>query len=184
MTMPYPAPTPAPNQAPYAVFSGALGDTASGGWFTARAEVSNGFVTLWVALPTGWSQVFSVPAHEVTVKSAAQRITLVVRGFSYPLLAYPQAVNRAIGYGIAGGVADILEKPRFEMGVDVGRAVNVAGAAHAFQLGGGPDFLLAAQRSGARTSRFGYGPILAIGCGAGILVVIVVTCLTLVAVSL
>ncbi|MFT4158249.1 MAG: hypothetical protein QM630_10060 [Microbacterium sp.] len=68
-----------PYQHPYATFSGALGDTATGGWYPANVEVSNGFVTLWVALPTGWAQYFSVPAQEVAVKSAAQRITLIVR---------------------------------------------------------------------------------------------------------
>ena len=166
------------------MFSGALGDNVSGGWFAARAEVNNGFVNLWVSSPTGWSLVFSVPAHEVTVKSAAQRITLVVRGQSYPLLADPRSVSRAIHHGIAGGVADILEKPRFEMGVDLARGVNVAGAAHSFHLGGGPEFLVAAQQAGARTSRVGYGPILAIGCGAGIFIVIAVTAITVMFVSL
>lgn len=175
---------PPPYHPPYAVFSGALGDNVSGAWFPARAEVSNGYVTLWVATPNEWTQVFSVPAHEVTVKSAAQRITLVVRGQSYPILADPRSVDRAIRYGIAGGVADILEKPRFEMGVDLGRSINVAGAAYSFHLGGGPEFLAAAQRSGARTSRFGYGPIIAIGCGAGIFIVIAVTAITVLFISL
>lgn len=173
-----------PNQWPYAVFDGALGDNTIGAYVRARAEVSAGMVSLWVASPTGWILYFSVPAHEVVVKSAAQRITLVVRGQSYPLLADPAAVSRAIHYGIAGGVADILDKPRFEMGVDIGRGISVAGAAHSFHLSGGPAFIAAAQQSGARSSRLGYGPILAIGCGSGILVVIVVTMVTVFMLSL
>ncbi|WPF81411.1 hypothetical protein SANBI_002705 [Sanguibacter sp. 4.1] len=176
MTMPY--------KMPSAVFSGAFGDNATGQYFPARAEVSDGFVTLWIASPTGWTQYFRVPAQEVVVKSAAQRITLAVHGQSYPILADPRSVDRAIGHGIAGGVADILDKPRFEMGVDLARTVNVAGAAYSFHLGGGPGFIAAAQQSGARTSRLGYGPILALGCGGGVLVVVVVTLVTLLAISL
>ncbi len=173
-----------PHQQPYATFSGALGDNASGGYFPARAEVSNGFVTLWVALPTGWTQYFSVPASAVVVKSAAQRITLVVHGQSYPLLADHRAVNRALGYGIAGGVADVLDKPRLEMGFDVARGVSVAGAAHAFHASGGPSFIAASRQAGARTSRLGYGPIIAIGCAAGLVVVVAVTVITVLALSL
>lgn len=176
MTMPPPPPS--------AVFSGALGDNASGSWSTARAEVSGGMVTLWVASPTGWTPLFSVPAHEVTVKSAAQRITLVVRGQSYPILADPRAVGRAIGYGVAGGVADVLDKPGFEMGVDVGRSVNQVSAAQSFRIGAGPEFLAAARQSGARASRLGYGAIAAIGCGGGLAVVILVTVVTVVALGL
>lgn len=66
------------------------------------------------------------------------RITLIVRGQHCVLLAKPRAAQRALPYAIAGGVADILKKPRFEMGVDPGRGINVAGAAHSFNLGGGP----------------------------------------------
>ncbi|WP_430592111.1 hypothetical protein [Humidisolicoccus flavus] len=180
MTLPYP-PTAQP---PSAVFSGALGDHVSGGWFPAQAEVSNGFITLWVALPNGWTQYFSVPAQEVVVKSAAQRITLVVRGQNYVLLADARSVKRALRLGIAGGVASVLDKPRFGVGVDLGRAINVAGGARSFQLGGGPEFLAAAQHTGARTSRVGYGPILGIGIGCGALVVVGVTIITLIAINL
>lgn len=178
MTTQYPPPP-----APYAVFSGALGDNASGGWLPARAEVGNGVITLWVGLPSGWTQYFSVRADEVTVKSAAQRITLVVNGQSYPLLADPAAVGRAIGLGAVGGVAGMLDKPGLELGADVGRGVNLAGGARSFQVGGGPEFLAAARQSGARTSRLGYGPLIAIGCGGGLLVVLLVTVITVVAVS-
>lgn len=173
-----------PHQQPYAVFTGALGDNAAGGYFPARAEVSDGAVTLWVASPSGWTQYFSVPAHEVVVRSAAQRITLVVRGQSYPLLADPRAVDRGIQLGAAGTVAEILDKPRFGVGIDVRRGVNVAGAAHSFHLSGGPEFVAAAQHAGARASRLGYGPILAIGCGAGLLIVVTVTAITVFVLSL
>jgi hypothetical protein len=146
--------------------------------------VKDNVVSLWVASPAGWTHYFSVPAHEVVVKSAAQRITLVVRGQSYPLLADPRAVNRGIGLGIAGGVAEVMDRPRLELGVDVGRGTNVAGAAHAFQISGGPAFIAAAQQSGARASRLGYGPLLAIGCGAGLVIVIFVTVITVFLLSL
>ncbi|RYY47165.1 MAG: hypothetical protein EON53_07995 [Actinomycetales bacterium] len=172
-----------PDHPPAAVFCGAWGDHATGQYSPARAEVSDGFVTFWVASPTGWTQYFRVPAREVRVRSAAQRITLVVHGRSYPMLADPRSVNRAIGLGVAGGVADILDEPRVEMGVDLARTINVAGAAHSFHVGGGPGFIAAARQAGARTSRLGYGPILAIGCGLGVLVVVVVTIVTLLAIS-
>lgn len=180
---PQPPQYPSPPPAPYAVFSGMLGDNASGGWLLARAEVGNGLIALWVELPSGWTQYFSVRADEVTVKSAAQRITLVVHGQTYPLLADARAVGRAIGLGVVGGVADVVGKPGLEIGADLGRGANVAGAARAFQQGGGPEFLVAARQSGARTSRLGYGPLLAIGCGGGLLVVVLVTVITLVAIN-
>ena len=170
MTVPHPQPD--------AVFSGALGDTTSGTYHPARAEVSSGMVSVWVVTPAGWTLVFSVPAHEVVVKSAAQRITLVVRGQSYPLLADPGAVARANQYGIAGGVADVLNKPQLAMSMDMGRGASVAGGARSFYANGGPGFVAAARQSGARTSRLGYGPIVAIGCGAGLVVVVVVTAIT------
>lgn len=173
-----------PNNLPYAVFSGSLGDNATGNWYPAQAEVRNGFVTLWVGSPAGWAQYFSVPATEVTVKSAAQRITLVVRGQSYPILAKPRAVGRAIRYGVAGTAASILDKPVFEAGVDVGRGVNQLAAGAAFHSGGGPEFIAAAQYSGARVSRLGYGAIVALGCGGGVAAVVVILVVTMIAISL
>lgn len=177
-------PYPPPYQPPSAVFAGALGDHASGGWFPARAEVGNGFITLWVALPNGWTQYFSVPAQAVTVKSAAQRITLVVHGRSYVLLADARTVSRGIKHGIIGGAASVLDKPVLGAGVDVARGFNVAAGAHSFQLGGGPEFLAAARNSGAQTSRMGYGPLLGIGCGCGVLAVGAVTVVTVLAIGI
>jgi hypothetical protein len=166
------------------VFSGSFGDHASGGWFPAHAEVSQGFISLWVELPTGWHRYFSVTAPEVTVKSAGQRITLVVHGQSFVLLADPRMINRANRHAALGIAANVLDKPVFGAGVDVNRAINVAGAAHSFTLGGGPEFVAAARQSGARTSRMGYGPLLALGCGGGILLVFAISVVTLLAIGL
>lgn len=159
-----------PSPYPHAVFTGALGDTATGGWYPAQAEVSNGFVTLWVASGAGWTQHFSVPAHEVTVKSAAQRITLMVRGQSYPILAKPAAVGRAIAYGGGSTYAEVFDRPVFEAGVDVGRGMNQVASGAAFHSNGGPEFIAAARASGAQVSRLGYGALVAIGCGGGLFV--------------
>ena len=106
------------------------------------------------------------------MKSAAQRITLVVRGQSYPILANPRAVTRALGYGVAGTVASVLDKPIYGAGVDAGRAVNQASAAHSWSAGGGPQFIAAARQSGANVSRLGYGSVAAIGCGGALAVVV------------
>lgn len=173
-----------PNHLPSAVFSGALGDDTTGAWYPAQAEVSNGFVTLWIGSPTGWAQQFSVPAAEVAVKSAAQRITLTVRGQSYPILADPHAVGRAHRYNAMGAAAGILDKPILEAGADAGRGLNQMAAAGSFHIGGGPEFLAAARVSGARVSRLGYGAIAAIGCGGGLAVVIAVLVITVIVLNL
>ncbi|WP_309103787.1 hypothetical protein [Microbacterium sp.] len=177
MTMP-------PSHLPYAVFSGALGDAASGAWYPARAEVSNGFITLWVGSSTGWAQYFSVPAAEVTVKSAAQRITLTVRGQSYPILADPHAVGRALRYNALGVAAHVLDRPILGAGADVGQGLNQVAAAGSFHIGGGPEFLTAARFSGAQVSRLGYGAIAAIGCGGGLAVVILTLVITVIVLNL
>ncbi len=165
-----------PLQHPHAVFSGAWGDTTTGAWYPVQAVVSAGIVTLWVASAAGgWTQHFSVPAQEVTVKSAAQRITLAVGGRSYPILADPAAVGRALGFtsmGIVGGITH--HHPGYGVASDVGRGVNQVAAANAFSARGGGEFLSAMRASGARVSRLGYGAIAAIGCGGGALVVFVV----------
>ncbi|MFD5213608.1 hypothetical protein [Microbacterium sp. NPDC058345] len=168
----------APPPLPHAVFSGALGDTATGGWFPAQAVVSAGLVTLWVASRSGWAQQFSVPASEVTVKSAAQRITLHVHGRSYPILADPRAVNRALNLGAVGVAGHIVDAPGAVVAGDVGRTMNQAAAAHAFTARGGQEFLAAMRSSGARVSRLGYGAIVAIGCGGGLALVIATLVIT------
>lgn len=173
-----------PNPLPAAVFSGALGDNTTGGWYPARAEVHNGQVTLWVASNGAWAPHFTVPAHEVTVKSAAQRITLMVRGQSYPILAKPEAIGRGIGYTVAGTVAGALDKPVFAAGTDVGRGLNQVSAGAAFHSSGGPEFIAAARASGARVSRLGYGPLLAIGCGGGLFAAVAVTVITVLVLNL
>lgn len=167
-----------PPPPPHAVFSGALGDNATGGWYAAQAVVSDGLITLWVGSPAGWAKHFSVPAREVTVKSAAQRITLKLRGRSYPILADPAAVNRALGLtgmGIAGGVTG---SSGVSMASGVGRAMNQVGAANSFSVQGGGEFLAAARASGARVSRLGYGALAAIGCGGGLVAVLAVLFIT------
>lgn len=148
---------------PYAAFDGAYGDNATGTYSPARAEVAGGYVTLWVGSLAGWAQYFSVPAPEVVVKSAAQRITLVVRGRSYPILADPTVINRVLGYTMLGVAANMLDKPVFGAGLDVGRGLTQVSAANAWRAGGGPAFIDAARYSGVQVSRLGYGPLVAIG---------------------
>lgn len=158
-----------PPSAPYAVFSGALGD--AGGWRPAQAVVSDGMLTLWVAGLSGWMQHVTAPASAVRVKSAAQRITLVVHGQSYPILADPSAVGRALGYNAAGTIGGLVNAPGLSVGGDVGRGLNQAGAARAFQAQGGAEFLAAMRASGAQVSRLGFGALFAIGCGGALLVI-------------
>lgn len=163
---------------PSAVFSGALGDKATGQWFHAQVSVGAGMVSLWVATPTGWVEQFRVPATEVTVRSAAQRITLDVRGQSYPILADPAAINRAMhftGVNIAGG---IIGSPGVSLTSNIARGANQAAAAQAFYAQGGGEFLAAMRASGARVSRLGYGPLIAIGCGGGLLIAFVTIVIT------
>lgn len=93
-----------------AVVTGALGDNATGGYLPAHAEVSDGVVTLWVASPQGWVQYVSVPATEVVETSAAQRITLEVRGRKYQILAFIAAASQSgarvsrLGYGAIAAI--------------------------------------------------------------------------------
>ncbi len=164
---------------PSAVFSGWLGDPATGGWSPTRAEVGGGWITLWIASANGWEQHFRVSAPEVAVKSAAQRITLVVRGQNFPILSQPAAVDRSMAYGAAGAAGGALHLPALRTAATVGRGFNQASAASAFNAGGGPQFLAAARASGAQVSRVGYGPLLGIGCVVGVVVVIAVVVITM-----
>ncbi|WP_309127494.1 hypothetical protein [Microbacterium sp.] len=167
-----------PPPLPHAVFTGAWGDTETRGWSAAQAVVSEGMVTLWIASPNGWMQQFTAPASQVTAKSAAQRITLNVHGRSYPILADPGAVGRALnltGMGIAG---NLIDAGGVSAASGVGRTVNQAAAAHSFTAGGGKEFLTAMRASGARVSRLGYGAIVAIGCGGGLALVIATLVIT------
>lgn len=173
-----------PHPFPHAIFSGALGDRATGAWTPVQAVLDQGLVTLWVATPTGWLQQFSVPAGEVVVKSAAQRITLVVHGHSYPILADPGAVGRALGLNAANIVGGVAGSPALDVGSAAGRAVNQVGAAQAFSANGGGEFLAAMRASGARVSRLGYGAIAAIGCGGGLFVALAVLVITVMVLNL
>lgn len=167
-----------PTRLPHAVFSGSWGDRATGRWHPAQAAVSDGFVTLSTPGPTGWTQRFSVPAREVTVKSAAQRITLVVRGQSYPILADPGAANRAMALATTGIVGNIAGVPGVSAGSNVGRGLNQAAAARAFNAQGGAAFLAAMRASGARVSRVGYGALVAISCVAAVFIVLATVVIT------
>ncbi|MDQ0708534.1 hypothetical protein QFZ52_001186 [Arthrobacter woluwensis] len=167
-----------PSIFPHATFTGAYGDNATNSWYPAQAVLAEGIVTLWVGSPTGWMQYFSVPAAQVTVKSAAQRITLTVAGRNYPILANPGAVYQALNFGAANVVGEITGNQALGAMSTAGRAMNQVGAAQAFNAGGGNEFLAAMRASGARVSRLGYGAIAAIGCGAGLLVVILVVVIT------
>lgn len=152
------------------MFTGALGDRATGGWYPARAELANGMVTLWVASADGWRPHFTVPANQVMVKSAAQRITLVVQGRTHPILADPGAVNRAMRYTRLGTLGRAMDAPGLSAVADMGRIANQAGAANAFSTNGGPAFLAAMRQSGAHVSRMGFGALFAIGGCVGLLV--------------
>jgi len=179
MTMPAPYPE--------AVFTGSLGDRAAGTWTPAQVVASGGFVTLRVITPTGWAQLFSVPAQQVQVRSAAQRITLVVGGRSYPILADPGAIGRANyanGMGSAMSMSHHLHHgtndwAAHRMVGNVARGINQAGAARAFAAQGGGEFLAATRASGARVSRLGFLPLFAIGCGIGLVAVILVLVVTM-----
>lgn len=173
--MPYPF--------PHAVFTGAYGDTTTNSWYPAQAIVDQGIVTLWIWSSTGWVQQFSVHAAQVAVKSAAQRITLVVAGQSYPILADPGAVHRALSLGAANVIGDVTGNQRLGLMSTAGRAMNQVDAARSFTAGGGSEFLAAMRASGGRVSRLGYGAIAAIGCGAGLFVVFAVVVVTVLALS-
>lgn len=173
-----------PYSYPRATFTGAYGDTATGTWHPAQATIDQGFVTLWIMSATGWVQRFSLPTAQVVVKSAAQRITLIAAGQSYPILADPGAVNRALGLNAANIVGGVIGSQALDVGSTIGRGANQFGAAQSFSAGGGPEFLAAARASGSRVSRLGYGAIAGIGCGCGALVVVAVLVITVFALNL
>ncbi len=173
-----------PYAAPQVTFTGNWGDSATGSWYPAQAALSGGMVTLWIGTAQGWVAHFTVPATEVVVKSAAQRITLVVRGQSYPILADPGAIGRGNGLAAMNVVGGITDSARLSGASLGGRVANQVGAANAFAAAGGPQFLAAMQQSGGRTSRLGYGAIAGIGCGVALATVVVVLVLTTVALSL
>lgn len=173
-----------PYSYPRATFTGAYGDTATGTWHPAQATIDQGFVTLWVLSPTGWVQRFSVPTGQLTVKSAAQRITLVIAGQSFPILADPGAVYRALGLNMVNIVGGAVGSETLGLSSTIGRGINQIGAAQSFQAGGGADFLAAARASGSRVSRLGFGALAGIGCGVGVLVTFAVIVITLIVLNL
>ena len=167
-----------PHAFPHAVFTGAYGDTSTNSWYPAQAVLDQGFVTLWIWASAGWQQCFSLPASQVAVKSAAQRITLVAAGRSYPILADPGAVQRALSLGATNIVGDLMGNDRVSAVSTVGRARNQVDAARSFSAGGGYEFLSAMRASGGRVSRLGYGAIAGIGCGVALFTGIAVLVVT------
>ncbi len=133
--------------------------------------------------PTGYIDVFRVPAHQARVSSAAQRITVTVAGRSYPVLARP--IGRAIGpaLGAAGAAAGLAGADLAQGRATAARAGNLAADASAFSRLGGPAFLAAARASGVPVRRVGYGVLLVLGFGIGLLVALLVTVITVAVVA-
>ena len=155
---------------PRATFFAAYGDTATGQWHPAQAVLDQGMVTLWILTPTGWAQAFSLPAAQVRVSSATHRITLVAGGRNYPLLADQASVARANALTTAGLAASMLDLDTLRAWTHFARFANQGRAADAFAAAGGHEFLAAMRSSGASVSRTGYGAIMGIGCGCGLLI--------------
>ena len=63
------------------------------------------------------------------------------------------------------------------------RAGNLAADASAFSRLGGPAFLAAARASGVPVRRVGYGVLLVLGFGIGLLVALLVTVITVAVVA-
>ncbi|MBM7516149.1 hypothetical protein [Nocardioides nitrophenolicus] len=128
--------------------------------------------------PTGFVDVFRVPAHLAGVSSAAQRITVTAGGRTYPVLARPLGPVLGAALGVAGGAAHLAAGHGPHLGSTAARAGNVAADASAFARQGGPAFLLAARRSGVRVRRVGYGVLLGVGFVVGLLICVLVTVVT------
>lgn len=138
----------------------------------------------WLALlapgqsPCGHVDVFRVPVRQAQVSSAAQRITVTVGGTAYPVLARPLGPVVGSVLGVAGAAAGLAGADLVRGGSTVARGGNVAADAAAFSRQGGPAFLAAARRSGVRVRRVGYGVLLTVGFGVGLLVALLVTVIT------
>lgn len=157
---------------PRATFFAAYGDTATGQWHPAQAVIDQGMVTLWIMTSTGWAQLFSLPAVQVRVSTATHRITLVAGGRSYPLLADQASVGRANALTTAGFAAGMLDLDTLRAWTHFARFANQGRAADAFAAAGGHEFLAAMRASGSSVSRMGYGAIMGIGCGCGLLLAV------------
>ncbi|REK70097.1 hypothetical protein DX116_13055 [Aeromicrobium endophyticum] len=125
--------------------------------------------------PTGYVDIFRVPTRQARVTSAAQRITVTVGGQSYPVLARPRGPVIGSALGVAGSTAHLAGVEIVYGAATAARAGNLAADASAFAQQGGPAFLAAARRSGARVRRAGYGVVLGLGLAIGLLLVVVVT---------
>jgi hypothetical protein len=133
--------------------------------------------------PTGYVDVFRVPVHQARVTSAAQRITVTVGGQSYPVLARPLGPVIDPVLGVAGSTAGLAGAEAIHGAATAARVGNLAADASAFARQGGPAFLAAARRSGTRVRRAGYGVVLGVGFTIGLLMVVLVTVITVAALS-
>lgn len=133
--------------------------------------------------PSGFVDVFRVPVQQARVRSAAQRITVTVGATNYPVLARPVGPIIGAGLGGAGALAGLAGSAPGHVAGTAARAGNLAADASAFARQGGHEFLAAVRQSGAPVRRVGYGPLLAIGLLAGVCVVVLVTVITVIAVS-
>lgn len=131
--------------------------------------------------PTGYVDIFRVPTRQARVTSAAQRITVTVGGQSYPVLARPLGPVFGAALGVAGSTAQLAGAEVVRGAATAARAGNLAADASAFARQGGPAFLAAARRSGARVRRAGYGVVLGVGFAVGVLLVVLVTVITVAA---
>ncbi len=133
--------------------------------------------------PSGFVDVFRVPVQQARVSSAAQRITVTVGGASYPVLARPIGPVIGPALGVAGSVAGLAGAHPVHGAGTVGRAANTAADASAFARQGGPAFLALVRQQGGSVRRVGYGPLLAGGFVAGLLLVVLVTVVALAALA-
>ncbi|MEV5001282.1 hypothetical protein [Nocardioides sp. LML1-1-1.1] len=161
-------------------FQGYWTPPGAGGAVPVRLVVEDGVVALLAPGqgPAGHVDVFRVPVHQVTVSSAAQRITVTAAGRSHVVLARPIGPVIGPALGIAGTAAHLAGAEGLRVAGTAARAGNVAADASAFARQGGPAFLAAARQAGVRVRRVGYGALLGVGFAIGLLVVLLVTVVT------
>lgn len=148
--------------------------------------VPGGSVPVWLVVENGWIalrapgqapgglvDVFRMPARQVRIASAAQRITVFAGGVRHVLLARPMGSIIGAGLGVAGSVAGLAGREMAQARFTAMRFGNVAMDSSAFNSQGGPAVLAAARMSGAAVRRTGYGVILTLGLIAGLLIALV-----------
>lgn len=170
---------------PRAAFQGYWMAPSAGGAVAVWLVVEDGVIAMLAPgqSPSGFVDVFRVPVHQARVASAAQRITVSVGGRSYPVLARPLGPIVGPVLGLAGATAHLAGAEGVHLAGTAARAGNVAADASAFARQGGPAFLEAARSSGTPVRRTGYGVVLGVGFAIGLLVVVLVTGITVAALS-